>query len=613
MAKKAATNKQAAKKARQMAAARAAKGAAEYNGVESRPFDIKLLMKQVATAQVAKSKAQTKLGIATKKELVADVAQAKEELAVAKEELKDVEKATAQTARTTKKLKERRKIKVPDVDSEDAVEKVRIFGVVVYTKMRAKHLTADSIAEVRKYQERAKDAVLSLPPGSTARLSLFSQYADLARKAAKLKAEPTETPAGAPAEKAEEKKPVSDAQETRDKLLGKKKIRTWKALDQALILLGKGKDAGSSLMSKGRQAVTSLAPVSSAYSTFAVQGIAKIGPGLRYIGRSIKENGTNTLKWIGNKLSALTRGVMGMFRSARNMLTSNSPGDWAAMAAIGIGILPQIVQGMLDELKKRFGEDFVIGFIKEKWESTKTAVTQWLGEFIDKALDLIKSLPEKIAKGASYLWDKTKQGASAVWDTGAGAVKSLFAGESKDEVTKKPITKPGGSAMDKLGGLLADHSQAGITPGQKMEVEKKIRELVLASPSLYNDSQVIANLQKRGIKIDAKLSQTTNNTSTATATPSAVSTSTNITGGAPGAPVTGGGGNTVTASPPESAGSGSGPVTAQQPTPQAAPADGGGDSGGSTPKTGGMSNATVPDNAAPDTLFFMNLASMGAA
>lgn len=607
MAKKAAKNKQAKAKARQLAAARAAKGAAEYNGVSAAPFKLKVLVAQLAKAQSDTTQASGKAEEATAKELMNGVALAREETKAAAEAKKIADTNTANLNKETLALKgERRKIQVASVDSSDAAEKVRIFSVLVAVKLRAKRLTKESLDELKPYQRRARDAILSLPAGSDARIGLFSQYTQASRRAASLKPASNDDKAQAN----EDEQPDNRAQASKDKLLGTKKVKSWKMLERVMTLLGKNKDGSlPDQPGKGREGVTSLSPVSSSFTTFAVQGIAKIGSGLKSIGKSIKDNGVNTLKWIGNRLSSLTRGIMGMFRSAKNMFSSGDAGDWAAMAAIGIGILPQIVQGMLDELKKRFGEDFIIGFIKEKWESTKTAVTQWLGEFIDKALDLIQKLPEKIAKGAAYVAEKTKKGAENV----SLAVKDLFTPSAAKEAEQARM-KQGPSAMDKLGGLIADHSASGITPAKKLEVEKKIRDLVISSPSLYNDSTVIANLEKRGIKIDAKLAQTTNNTSTATASPTSVNNSTSTVGGSPGAAVTGGGGNAVTASPAAGGGGASeAPVTATPPTPQAKSTDDGGDSGSSTPKTGGLSNSSVPDNAAPESLFFMNLASMGAA
>jgi hypothetical protein len=612
MAKKAAskTSSKTAKKARQMAAARVAKGNAEYNQVESKGFDIKLLVAQVAAAQARKTKAQTQVSTAVKKELVADAVMAREEAKAAEEDAANIEKIAHHKTSTTRTLKNRRKVAAPEVNADDATEKTRIFSVVVATKLTAKRLTKDSLEEVETYKQRAKTAILALPAGSNARISLFARYTATVRLAATLKVSPE-----AVQEKAPEEERPSRGKELQEKFLGAKDRGglSWKALERSLTAIGKRlKDGASSSVAKSRS-ITNISPLSSAFTAFAVQSISKIGPGLKQIGKSIKENGTNTLKWVGRKLSDLTRGLMGMFRSAKNMLAANGPEDWAALAAIGVGILPSIVEGLLGELKKRFGEDFVIGFIKEKWESTKNTVTQWLGEFIDKALELIRALPEQIAKGASSLWDKTKEGASSVWNKGTSAVKNLFNTEDSTEV--KPLKKSNGaSAIDKLGGLLADHSQPGITEARKADVERKIRDLVVSSPSLYNDARIIANLEKRGIKIDTKLSQMTNNTSTTTVNPkSSTSNSTSVSGVAPGSPVSSGGGNAVTTSPPASEASPP-PVVAQPPAPEPDAADGSGDAGKTGRQTGGgLNNASVPDNAAPDTLFFMNLASMGAA
>ena len=624
------TKRQMAKRVQKLSLKNKAIANSEYNQVTiaAAPFNLRALMLDVAAAQRNKEQKTTQSKSLDEKQVAADLALAQEKEKVATEHVVQQEQHLELTNQEIKKVKEARegrhreqrpKVKAEGVDFADAAEKVPIFSVLVNSKLKALRLTKESLDELATYQRRARDAVATLPVGSDARISLFSKYAAAARLAATLEITPIATssdeegPQGdIPTEQERPNEPEKEdkRKSVRDRLLGEQvKKRGWRVLELAKNLIGAGKETADALASRGRRIRTSIAPITSSSTTFAVQAAGKIGTGLATVGKAIKENGTNTLKWIGRKLSGLTSGIMRMFRSVSQRFTAGGIEDLAGMAAIGVGILTQVVSGMMDFLKKKFDKEFILSYIKEKWEITKKLVTDWLGEFIDKALSFIKDLPKKVAEGASSAWNKTKKVVKDFFVGDEGALVGPPHLKDTDKTTATFADKPVDSARAKLNSLMTSYSRAG-TPAKKAEIEKKIRELVTVTPSLYNDSQVINNLAKRGIVIDAKISRATANTSIASASPQSSIVNSTVIGASPGSPITRGGNASIISvgQSPVTAN----PVTASPPPVENSAASSDGSSDG-TRVVGGMNSFLVPVNAAPYTLFFMNLASMGAA
>jgi hypothetical protein len=298
-----------------------------------------------------------------------------------------------------------------------------------------------------------------------------------------------------------------------------------------------------------------------------------------------------------------------MLRSARNFLTGGGAADFLSMGAIALGILPTLIDGLVDELKKRFGENFVMGFISEKWDATKKFVTEFLSDFIDKAITMIKNLPETLKNLGTKAWEGTKKAGSnlahiAKEFVNPGVEKTTL-GEDARAAKEKGKVPPLRQFVNMI-----DEYDAAKTQAQKDEIAVKMTQLVNATPSLKSETRVINAMKSRGININAKVNNATNtSTTTASAAPAA-------TGG--------GGGSTTTVSaptsntnvsvtPPPSPG-GEGPVVAEKPAPPPGGNAGGADDAGSSTPTvsNGLNNASVPNNAADESLIFMNIASMGA-
>jgi hypothetical protein len=593
----------------QALAARNAKVArAEYAGVESKPFDLKLLVAQVSAAQSAKAKEKKKntevrqqldhlkkeeadLAVETLKADTESISQEVKEMKVSNKEIKK----QRDQARRAAKSKAKSQLG-PSADELVASEAVRLFGVMVGIYESSDQLATKQIAYIATFYDKALTSVNALPPGSATRLTLFAQLMELTKRFRKLR----------PSQVKEQERPEEIKKSPKEKLLGdgSQKTPSWKSLGAAMKLMGK---RATSSVAPAVGHVMGAGAVSTASTT--VKSIAKVSDGLRFIGRAIQQNGVDTLKWVGRKLSDLTSRVMGLFRSAKNFLTGGGAADMLSMGAIALGILPSIVEGLVKELKERFGENFVMGFISEKWEATKKYVSEFLSDFIDKAVTMIKELPGKLKELGGKAWDATKEGASKVWDANkkiaTGAWNWLTGKDDKKSETKAPAKNEG--PQDQFDRLVKEYD-AAKTQAQKDEIANKMIQLVNATPSLKTETRVINAMKSRGININTKVNNATNTTTSTANANVAPSTS---------------GGSTTTVSAPTSNTNVSvtppptetKPVTAEKPVPPPGVTSNGAmdDSGGATSTlSGGLTNASVPNNAANETLTFMNIASMGA-
>ena len=583
----------------------AKKAQTQYNQVESKPFDLKLLVDQVAAAQAAKKKVVSKkdkkkaaAAQVAQKVVVEETAQAKEEVAAAEVEEKtskeSLRKLKVQKRKDRKAIKDQVKNQVADSEAEyKAKEAVRLFGIVLRAVNTSRQVSQSGLSMAAQYRRRAQVALGVLRPGTELRIALFHQFMELSRQFKGLKV--TEAPTE-PTEMAPEPDPEPDPGPDPEKQ------HPWKTLQKALQL-------------RGRQAVdkvkTGVAAVGNyganmALVPYMVKSIAQVGPGLRSVGKAIKANGLDAMKWVGRQISNLNSRLQGMFRSAQGLLGADSPADWLALGALAMGVLPSLVEGLEESLKKRFGDNYIQGFISEQWTKTKEGVTMWLSDFIEKTINAITDLATKAKEKAT---EAAKAGAAWVKDKAATPF-------SKPADAPKPGTlsvKQGSAAhlakatpREKLAYYQSQLARKDISPAERKEVELQLQQLVESTPSLYNNSQVIANLEAKGIKINASAKVTkAANTSVSTATTSNVSSG----------PVTGGSNTAVTVTPSASSTADNGPVTATKPppAPPSASNESGSDAGSSGVASTGLSPSSIPNQAAGDTLAFFNMTGMGMA
>ena len=615
MAKKTVGKVKKIKRPGQSIAARNSKIAiAEYSDIASAPFDLKALVASVKSANTSKIKAKKKNTEAKAEVQELRIEETQLQTQILNEETQSVSEDAAQMKVSNRELRKKlaeakkaAKVKAksdlgPSAAETKAAEDVRLFGVMVGIYENSEALSAKQLTYLSSFYDKALSSVTALVAGSSPRIILFKQLMELAQRFRKLRvSQKPSTPDKESTQKDQEKTERSDV---KDKLLGSsdRKPSPWKTLTKALKLVG----------GKATNVVGAARPISSAVSAstsmIAVKSIAKVSDGLKFVGRKIEETGTGTLKWVGSKLSDLTSRVMGMLRSAKNFLTGGGTADFLSMGAIALGILPTLVEGLVDELKKRFGENFVMGFISEKWDATKKFVTEFLSDFIDKAITMIKNLPETLKNLGSKAWDGAKKAGSNL----AHVAKEMLTPDTPErKAAKERLADKESGKVPPLRQFtnMIDEYDGAKTQAQKDEIAVRMTQLVNATPSLKSETRVINAMKSRGININAKVNNATN-TSTTTA---------NV-----GAPQSGGNTTTVSAptsntnvsvTPPAASSGSNAPVIAEKPS-----APPGGSSGGSMDDAGsasstvsnGLNNASVPNNAADETLTFMNLASMGA-
>ncbi len=592
--------------------------AAEYNQVESKPFDIKTLVAQVSTANEKKKLSSTRVSKKEKEQAVleaqvaaAETQESRQEASQAASELLEARTLAKDKLAELQQRKASRKIarqqaKAPTNNVEDdkvwaAGEAVRLLEVMISVVEEAADDRKDP-APVVPYYRKAKLAVAQLPAGSDSRLVLFNKMVLLTKRYKAL---------------FEQEQPGSASQKTnqpqakkRHPLLGEKgKTKPWKSLRQALSLLGQKVDDTKGTLKGGSKATASIVTgVVSGVGSFIVKSTAQVGSSLREIGKAIRENGLDTLKWVGSRLHDLGSKVMGLFRSAKNFLGGGDATDLLAMAAIAMGILPSLVSGMNEELKKQFGDNYISDFISKHWEATKTAVMDWIFSTVDKVIDAVKDIGNKV-------YEKGKELVQ-------GAVDAVISPAQRQE----NVSKWQASTYDKtprvppkiqLARLFKELNAPGATDAQKESVKIKIQQLVADNPVLAEDTHVMNKLNKYGISLSANVTKgavtSTSNVSVPSSTSPSASGSATAANTAVALPGSSGGDTNVTVSqPPQSVGDT--PVTATKPPPPSPTSDAGassdpGASGGA--KTSGLSNSAVPNQAVPDTLAFMNLAGMG--
>lgn len=598
---------------------------AQYGEVGASSFDIRELVAQVAEAQSSKDrptkkkllKAEADLGAALAKkdqaqfDLVTaeteDAESEERELVTQRRALDRVKKTPRPVKRAPKRDYEDDFDSSDDDDNDDvedaqiatpkrkALKALRAFESQLKEATEAfedadDNLIASSLAELEALSVKASSLIRALPE-SIAKRVLLTRYMGLFRAYVRIRGQHTG---------------VSRWVDKVSKLKGK--IDDEGGILPALKNAAKlgAKNLGRKVVGGLNRGVNSaLAHLPAPVAAFMVKATNAIGSGLKFVGKAIKVTGIDTMKWVGRKLADLTSRVMGLFRSARNFLSGGDAADLFSMGAIALGILPSLVEGLVGELKKRFGDDFVMGFIKEKWEDAKKYVSEFLTKFVDDAVKAIKNLPETLktlgekassaASGAGHL---IKEAISSSKSESIGSDDYNAAKESG----KVPITR-------QLSNLL-DTYDAANTPAEKERIAARLVQMVNSSSILKTSPQVIASLQRRGININAKVNNATN-TSTTTANSTAAPINDRSAVGSPSIVSPSSTSNTnVSVTPPPS-----NPASVITEKPQVSAESNSGamdDAGTATPVSRGLNNASVPNNAADETLTFMNLSSMGA-
>lgn len=572
----------------------AAKAAAQYNEVVIQPTDLKSLVAAVAKAAEVKKATKRKAVAKTKvdKALAKAVAAEATKLNAQAKDAEDKAAALTEQAQQDSAPVEKADTPVseppetPVVSLTAALAALDNFREQLNAVADSPSLTKDMLRPCVEAASVASDEIAKIPARES-RSALLGEFLELYKRLSVLKSRTT----------------------ARARLLASVKGAAGKvkeapgALKKGIALAGrKAKGIKDAVASSVQQLAGSTT------SALSVKSVARVGEGLKVIGKSIKENGLDTLKWVGGKLSDLNSRVMGLFRSAKNFMTGGDASDWLAIGAIGMGILPTLIDGMVEELKKRFGDNFVMGFINEKWDATKKFVTEWLEDFIGKAVSAIKDLPDTLKKIGSEAWQGTKNAASNT----AHVLKEMVTPDTPERKAAKErvaIKAQGGVPPLRQFVNLIDEYDAATSQPRKDEIADRIVQLVNATPSLKNEPRVLANMKSRNINVSAKVVNATN-TSTSTANANVAPSTARASSTSVSAPVS----NTnVSVSPPPDTAKEE-PVVAEKPAAPPASSGGSSDAGAATGTlSGGLNNASVPNNAADETLTFMNVASMGAA
>jgi hypothetical protein len=572
----------------------AAKAAAQYNEVVIQPTDLKSLVAAVAKAAEVKKATKRKAVAKTKvdKALAKAVAAEATKLNAQAKDAEDKAAALTEQAQQDSAPVEKADTPVseppetPVVSLTAALAALDNFREQLNAVADSPSLTKDMLRPCVEAASVASDEIAKIPARES-RSALLGEFLELYKRLSVLKSRTT----------------------ARARLLASVKGAAGKvkeapgALKKGIALAGrKAKGIKDAVASSVQQLAGSTT------SALSVKSVARVGEGLKVIGKSIKENGLDTLKWVGGKLSDLNSRVMGLFRSAKNFMTGGDASDWLAIGAIGMGILPTLIDGMVEELKKRFGDNFVMGFINEKWDATKKFVTEWLEDFIGKAVSAIKDLPDTLKKIGSEAWQGTKNAASNT----AHVLKEMVTPDTPERKAAKErvaIKAQGGVPPLRQFVNLIDEYDAATSQPRKDEIADRIVQLVNATPSLKNEPRVLANMKSRNINVSAKVVNATN-TSTSTANANVAPSTARASSTSVSAPVS----NTnVSVSPPPATAKEE-PVVAEKPAAPPASSGGSSDAGAATGTlSGGLNNASVPNNAADETLTFMNVASMGAA
>ena len=508
-----------------------------------------------------------------------------------------------------------------------AQEAVRLFGVVLRVQEEAPkaRLTEASIRFVEGYQAKAKQAIYALQVGTQVRLTLFAEYLAYSRRLRELRPYEEYVPSLSDIPKKEapsDAPPPDDGGGPKDKRksfkdrvlgLGSKLSDKLTSIQRAMMLAGRVTHDEDESGDTAPDRSTFVSPKS--VGKYAVQAINRVGSGLREVGKAIKENGTDTMKWVGGLLSSMNRRFLGSLRSIRDRLGFGGPSDWLAMGAIATGILPSLIDGFTSYMKEQYGDRWLTSFISEKWSETKKTVLEWLDRFIAKAVDSISNLPEKL-KELGEAAKNVPHVVSEILDPSNKTAKynDTVKAVEQSKATGTKVLAP----IQRIAKYLGDY-EAAKTPEEKADIESNIIAMMRSYPYLRDEPSILNKMTKLGIKFSFKnrfgktVSTVQEGATTAPVSiknSSAANVSVSRGSGAP----TG----SITAEPPSPPSGGSdGPVTATKP-------EGGGGSlgaveGGNDSRnvpslaSPGLSNMVIPNQGTSDTLTLINFQGLSLA
>lgn len=542
----------------------------------------------------------------------------------------------------SKDIEERRKMvaeykaRQPKVDESvsEALELLRLFGVMLKVAEQAKFLTKELVNTVSDHQWRARVAITKLKSGTSARMEMFAQYVAFTKRFDSVKLKFTQVGIAEEVENTnvEEHADTKIHQQDRDRInrlleLAGRKIPSKDKLDtrlnsikRAMILASRyGLDhLGGGIRKLGNGVKDTVSGIGSGASDVGIRvakSVAQVAHNLQGVSSSIKRASDRSINWVGDRLSSINRRLMGIFGRLKSAEGTSGITDWLAAGALASQLIPSLMEGFNSYMKQQYGEDWVTKLITEKWAETKATVMQWLDKFTEYAVDTIKNLPANAAK----LVDNAKHA------IGEYVNPTKLTNDNMRDDAARAVESGDKTAVRKFSDQITKYEAPGATEAVKAEAVTEMHRLLRVYPFLLNQSSIVRKLRALGINYNYKniygkdVSLLTNDDSKVSLKPGSAAmymgknaSQTSIT-----APT----GNAGRASPT------SGPVVALAPSqaqteqadaPKVAQApsnpdsEGTGDTGSkSTPKTSGLSNATIPTQTASDTLILMNMHGLG--
>jgi len=324
----------------------------------------------------------------------------------------------------------------------------------------------------------------------------------------------------------------------------------------------------------------------------AVSAILKVDKSLRYLGGAVKDVGKESFAWLHKTMGSM----FGYLKHKWGQLSSGG-GMGGLGQLLGLGLLFKnmflpIIEGVNDELEKKFGKHYITDFLNEQWTKAKDWMVKSLKEFVF-GTDAKPTMITKI--------DNDLKAAQPV-------AKSIITGEAQKKVAQSGIFGNAWKLLTTdhddetpLAQMYADYKAA--PPGDKaqrkaqLQMALDIRKDVSLSPGLYD------GLKSDGLKLGNRT-----RLAVAKAVPSGARpqgpTMTSARGfGMPipsfaratGAPVPQGNAQAVIAKAPPAS-----PVPVAQ-----------GGTGKSNPTAPGVGNSGVPNHATSDGFHAMNLNVLG--
>lgn len=608
----------------------------EYGDVNSKGLDLKKLLATVDTVRKGYETQLKKSTINQTVTLLAERISIEEQTRELKHEATKTEtkKRKVTAAQTDRADAKRRALEMLRVAAQandalvfEATEAVRLFGVMLRVGETAKLPSKDTLNSIDSHRYKAKAALVRLKPGSDMRMRLLNQFLLYSKRYEKLKSHFNTV--------RDIKKDVEELVPQKPEGLGKERDRRKRQYDilggyrnvrdgakerltsfhRALKLSGRALGEKVRNLSPFGDRLTTGFRKGAASGAFTVRSIAKIGTGLIAVSKSIKDTGKSTMRWVGDRISGLTRRFMGALRNLRGLAGGNGGAmDWLTTGALAAGLLPSLISGFSDYMKKQYGDDWMQSFISEKWSETKKYVLEWLEKFVNYASDAIKSIPEKAKEIAEKVKNAAKNVPFVVSEMTNPANHTKERNDIEEAIKNKTKTP-----QEKIIAALNKVQDPNTSKEDREEAVNEVKRLARLYPYLMEKPAIVNKMNQLGInftytnrygkKINIATQQPNGDplekTTINSIASSASSSTLNVSGGrtsavTPKAPAATGGGGSADA-----------PVTAT-PAPATPDSGGTGDTGmQSSPRISGLSNAAIPNQATSDTLNFINMHGLG--